>query len=542
MNSYAKGIHRLSTAFTVNDVAIDPTTVTFTLKGGNVSESYVYGTDDELVKDSTGVYHVDYDFDESGYYLYSFIGTGTCDAVDSDYVIIGSTADLIVATSLELEDTTNTIFSTTTVNRGIEAALVTASQYVPYEDKVTVDMVADSKDIDISSINGLIKVLYAEYKVSQTPRTFRNVTKFGNTITVNTELNPASGDDCYLYCHLVHTPDTLDLRLSNSIIPKLAASYCAMNNVGDGRTQIKSAIDAAALVNSSTDSMTARLAQSVTDIASVRTQVTSLLSSADTAITNAGTYITTALATIGSAKSSSAITTTTELTAAGTALGKAITDIDLTRALLATNATTISTEIGKVDTEIGLAITDLASARALNNTITISGNAEAQKHSSALGELSTAQALLQEARGLAQDGSTLDSNSTISGNDLQIAAGYLSKARTIISEALAEAGQFNHSGSVELSAANTAINQARTIISKIANAAQLYGVAASKEIQAASSYLSQAGGYAREVSSRLSVANVISSYQRWGQNLYAQTIRELRALKKPEVVHTYSDY
>jgi len=205
MNSYDKGTHTLSTIFKVGTTNTDPSTVTFTLTGGNDSVSYVYGTDTEIVKDDTGKYHVDYEFTESGYYKYSFVGTGACEAIDSDYIVIGSTADLITSTSIELEDISNTIFSSTTVNQGIEKALSIVSRYIPYESKVTVDLTEDSRDVDVSNIKGLLKVIKAEYEIGQNPKEFRNVTKFGNTITIGVEDLPEDGDQAYLYCHLVHT-------------------------------------------------------------------------------------------------------------------------------------------------------------------------------------------------------------------------------------------------------------------------------------------------------------------------------------------------
>jgi len=84
INIYKNGQKvRASAAFTVSDVASDPTTVTAKIKdpSGNVS-TYVYGTDEELVKDSTGNYHVDVSTDEKGLWYFRFEGTGTCEAVE----------------------------------------------------------------------------------------------------------------------------------------------------------------------------------------------------------------------------------------------------------------------------------------------------------------------------------------------------------------------------------------------------------------------------------------------------------------------------
>lgn len=60
----------------------DPTTVTVKTKvhkSGDVT-AYVYGTDAEVVKDSTGVFHFDLTFAEAGTHFWRFAGTGAVQA------------------------------------------------------------------------------------------------------------------------------------------------------------------------------------------------------------------------------------------------------------------------------------------------------------------------------------------------------------------------------------------------------------------------------------------------------------------------------
>lgn len=66
--------------------ALDPTAVNCKVKdpSGNVV-TYVYGTDDELVKTSTGVYYVDVDADEAGDWWARVYSTGTGQAA-SEYI------------------------------------------------------------------------------------------------------------------------------------------------------------------------------------------------------------------------------------------------------------------------------------------------------------------------------------------------------------------------------------------------------------------------------------------------------------------------
>lgn len=90
-NTYDVGdLIRVTATFTDSDgTAADPTAVTVYYKdpGGNISE-LVYGTDTDVVQDSTGVYHCDIDIDESGKWFYRFKGTGTVQAADEYWFTI----------------------------------------------------------------------------------------------------------------------------------------------------------------------------------------------------------------------------------------------------------------------------------------------------------------------------------------------------------------------------------------------------------------------------------------------------------------------
>ena len=84
MNYYKLGQKvRCKTAFKVDSVLTDPTTVTCKVKNpsGTIT-TYVYGTDAALVKDSTGMYHVDVVANQKAQWNFRFEGTGTCTAVE----------------------------------------------------------------------------------------------------------------------------------------------------------------------------------------------------------------------------------------------------------------------------------------------------------------------------------------------------------------------------------------------------------------------------------------------------------------------------
>lgn len=79
MASYSVGqLVRLSVAFTISGVATDPTTVTLKVKDPTGTETtYTYAAA-QIVKDSTGNYHMDYTVPAHlGYYFYGYEGAGT---------------------------------------------------------------------------------------------------------------------------------------------------------------------------------------------------------------------------------------------------------------------------------------------------------------------------------------------------------------------------------------------------------------------------------------------------------------------------------
>jgi hypothetical protein len=82
---------RVTAEFTnvVTEAALDPTVVKLSFKdpSDNVT-TWIYGTDAEIVKDSTGNYHADIDCDEAGTWYYRWWSTGTGQAADEASFIV----------------------------------------------------------------------------------------------------------------------------------------------------------------------------------------------------------------------------------------------------------------------------------------------------------------------------------------------------------------------------------------------------------------------------------------------------------------------
>lgn len=95
MNQYEEGNKVKCIGVWTNEArtAIDPTAVFFKVKdpSGNVT-TYEYLTDVELVKDSTGNYHVLVDADEDGVWVYRFYSTGTGQAAGERSFLVTDTA------------------------------------------------------------------------------------------------------------------------------------------------------------------------------------------------------------------------------------------------------------------------------------------------------------------------------------------------------------------------------------------------------------------------------------------------------------------
>ena len=84
-NVYQVGdLVRVTGTFTDGDGnAQDPDAVLCQVRDpSKTTVEYEYGADAEVVKDSTGVYHVDVDVDEAGWWAYRWYATGTGQAAD----------------------------------------------------------------------------------------------------------------------------------------------------------------------------------------------------------------------------------------------------------------------------------------------------------------------------------------------------------------------------------------------------------------------------------------------------------------------------
>lgn len=92
-NAYDIGeLVRCTGTFASSGTPVNPAAVMCNVKApsGTVT-TYTYGTDAALVRDSTGVYHVDVDAAQAGEYKYRFWSTGTGQAAAEEMFVVRPT-------------------------------------------------------------------------------------------------------------------------------------------------------------------------------------------------------------------------------------------------------------------------------------------------------------------------------------------------------------------------------------------------------------------------------------------------------------------
>jgi hypothetical protein len=142
-------------------------------------------------------------------------------------------------------------FGDNEIDLQISDCLIELSLASPYE--TTEDLTADGTyELDLSDVDDLIEVIQVEYPVDDTPRTFFNCSQFGDTLTIDRDGYPSSGETVRAYCRKYHTLDesttTLNKRQEQLLIMgtcgKLAMNKAMqyINRVNLGGTNAYSAI------------------------------------------------------------------------------------------------------------------------------------------------------------------------------------------------------------------------------------------------------------------------------------------------------------
>ena len=124
-------------------------------------------------------------------------------------------------------------------------------------------------------------------------------------------------------------------------------------------------------------------------------------------------------------------------------------------------------------------------------------------------------------------------------SELNAAGARINEVKAYMSQGANLANQLYNAANHELNVSGAYAAEGRALESQYSLAVANYGADAARELGAAGGHLSQAQGYIAEINTRLSVANVMASYQQWGQNEIDSALRQLRALQKPRAFQIY---
>jgi hypothetical protein len=449
------------------------------------------------------------------------------------------------------------------LDQAIETALAELSLVSPRQLIVTAEG-DGTKKIDLNDITDtafdmtqLLKVNRAEYPVDEDPEEFKNVTRFGDIITINVSSAPTDGDDVYLYCDMMHILTESESSLTPVLEALLiigASGIASSSKPMKLYQQANGSVDTLTSSTTALSDMTARLTLAITDIGSARVEVAKVPA-----------IITTSAGIISgmTARIALAITDIADgrveldkvpaiIDIAHTELDKIAGAITLATSAIATSKTEldkITTEIGsadtaldKIDAEVLQAVTDLDSGRALIAGIDTTNSASKYQGYAQAG-VGNANGYLNEASGFFRKATALESESSgYIGN----AHGSIATAQTLLSEAIGyirQGGADREIASGYMASANTEIRTAGELLSQAngymaqARAEESSGSAmcnlASHEISLANADIGKASAYLRVISSKLSIASAGRTMEAWGNSQKAEFRGKLRRLSTP---------
>ena len=137
---------------------------------------------------------------------------------------VGNVSDLAGLRDLverDLDDSGNEIWSADDIDRAIKRALVGYAQVNPQQAETTLELSADGREVDISSLSDLTRVVKVWYPYDTAaaealPNWVRWET-WGETLYVASEEEPASGELMRIYYHKGHTVEGLEGASSTTV-------------------------------------------------------------------------------------------------------------------------------------------------------------------------------------------------------------------------------------------------------------------------------------------------------------------------------------
>ena len=398
----------------------------------------------------------------------------------------------------EFSSTAEQDFADDEMDIHIGECLVEISERIPCDAQEPVPVTANSKLLDISGIEDLIGVDRVEYTVGQDPRNYRNFETIDHeTIEMIVSSSPSeSGESGTLTGTVTFTAGSATVTGSGTDFDgELAKDYYIKPSGGSRWYRVYS-------VESDT-SLT------------LDEPVKSGDAGADTVSLTQYRY---GVAIIHCKKVHQL---TDEASTLSPQLEKLLAD--------GASAYIASSWIHKVRDQVDEAITKIADVNtAINNM--------SARIDQAIVDISSERALVGENREAAKDAiNEIDMRITLALADLNTGRGYINK----INVGGSPQSDHGNMASRELHIASESLQKANGLLNLDAAASQ-NGTLAARELSVTGAHLNQASGYTRELSSRLSIAGVINSYQNWANNKLSMYRNDLRRMAPVRVKKQYS--
>lgn len=109
-----------------------------------------------------------------------------------------------VRRDLRDEDAANYNWTGDEIERHLAHALYDLSEQLPLQTTATLATVADSMDLNISSLTNVVMIHAIEYPLGYTPKRYQRFSLWGDTLTFLGSLIP-DGSDCVVYYGKIHT-------------------------------------------------------------------------------------------------------------------------------------------------------------------------------------------------------------------------------------------------------------------------------------------------------------------------------------------------
>ena len=120
----------------------------------------------------------------------------------------------------------------------ISDCLTEIAEYRPHRAKETLTTTANSRELDLSVIDGLIEVKKVEYPVDAQPRSLSKFSVWGDILRMALPSAPGAGESVYLYCTKYHSLSDTVSTLNPTLERLLVLGVSGRAAVAKARAQI----------------------------------------------------------------------------------------------------------------------------------------------------------------------------------------------------------------------------------------------------------------------------------------------------------------